>query len=376
VSAYTRISLDVSAVPPLPAGAGRYILELARHLGRLNDVRCRVIARKKDALRWESLGGSLEVRAVAPEMRPLRLAWEQTRLPSLLDGVDVHHAPHYTMPERAKLPVVVTVHDMTVFEHPEWHERSKVMLFRRAISVAVQRAGALIAVSNDTATKLREHFPEIDRRDVAVYVVPHGIDHQRFHAAADENETNLLSGLDLPDRYIAFVGTIEPRKNVPDLIRAFDRIASTLPDLHLVIAGQRGWDLHDFDQALAEAAHADRILVPGYVVDAAIPVVLRHAAAVAYPSFAEGFGLPALEALACGAPLVTTTGSAVEEIVGEAAVLVDPGDVDALAQGLEHVLTDDNNDVRRKAGIKVAESYTWDATARAHADIYKQLAVV
>jgi hypothetical protein len=144
-------SLDVTAVPPKPAGAGRYIMEIAKGLAALDDLSMTYFARRDDADRWKAL--ATDVRAIAPTTRPWRLVWEQLRLPRALQSarVDVHHAPHYTMPQRTDIPTVVTIHDLTFFDNPEWHEKSKVLLFRRAINLAVERATQLIAVSNDTA---------------------------------------------------------------------------------------------------------------------------------------------------------------------------------------------------------------------------------
>ena len=364
-----KVSLDVTAVPARPAGAGRYVVELAGQLARSPDVDMVYIARKNDAARWDALDVTSRTRAVAPALRPLRLAWEQLALPGELhrSAVEVHHAPHYTMPERARVPTVVTIHDMTFFDNPEWHERSKVALFRRAIRVAVERADHLIAVSGDTARRIRERFGEVD-----ISVIPHGIDHERFHPRASADESRMLGDIGIPERYIGFVGTIEPRKNLPHLIQAFDRIAGDYPDLHLVIAGQRGWGLDSFESALASSRHTDRIVITGYLPEQAVPALLRQASVVAYPSLAEGFGLPALEALACGAPLVSTTGSAVEEVVGGTAMLVPPGDVNALASALDRTIREPDQQ-RISTGLAIAGRFTWAASAAAHIDVYRKV---
>jgi glycosyltransferase involved in cell wall biosynthesis len=373
-----ELSLDVSAVPATPAGAGRYTVELAAALLDRTDVDLTVVARHHDAARWGRLAPARRptVAAVAPGPRPLRLAWEQVGLPGVLRraAVDVHHGPHYTMPERARLPVVVTVHDCTFFDHPEWHERSKVVLFRRAIRVAARRASAIVCVSATTAARLDEVCPVA----APVVVAPHGVDHDRFspnevEAGADAAAVAAL-GLD-PDRpMILFVGTIEPRKNVPALVRAFERIADAHPDVILVLAGQRGWGADEVERAIMAAErHQDRIVRTGYVPDDAVPALLRRAAVVAYPSLAEGYGLPALEALACGAPLVTTAGTAMAELAGDAAVLVPPADTADLAAALDAVLTDRGGAAtaaRRQRGLAVAAARTWAASAALHVEAY------
>ena len=376
MTAALRVSVDVTAVPDRPAGAGRYVIELVRGLDRRDEVELVLIARAEDSGRWAQLAPRAEVAALAPSRRPVRLLWEQLRLPSLLDrlGVDVHHAPHYTMPERARVPVVVTVHDLTLFDNPEWHERSKVLVFRRAIAVATRRADALVCVSADTAGRLAQRFGDLPE----VRVVPHGVDHARFRpGGADDaaNDAAQLDALGVVGPYVVFVGTLEPRKNVHELVAAFDGVASGHPALSLVLAGRRGWGTTALDAALDASPHRDRVHVLGFVDDASVPSLLRRAAVVAYPSLAEGFGLPALEALACGAPLVTTTGSAIEELVGDAAVLVPPGDVTALTEALRSVLDDPSGATAlRAAGPARAARYTWDATIDAHIALYREAA--
>lgn len=375
-----RVSVDVSAVPARPAGAGRYSVELVRALARNNgsEVQLVLTARTDDESRWHALAPAAEVLAVAPTARPLRLLWEQSRLPGLLKRsqppVSLHHGLHYTMPERAHLPRVVTVHDMTLFDHPEWHERSKVLLFRRAIDVACRRADALIAVSEHTAERLRDRYSGLP----PVHVVAHGVDHERFRPASDVEEhadLTMLASIGVRPPYVAFVGTLEPRKDVPRLVAAFDRLAPAHPGLQLVLAGRPEWGARAVDRAIGAARHADRIVRPGFLVDEAVPALFRRAAVVGYPSLVEGFGLPALEALACGAPLVTTTGSAMEEVVGDAGLLVPPADTDALTDAVAELLETPLTVERLgRAGPLVAAPYTWAACADAHAALYAEVA--
>lgn len=372
----TRLSLDVSAVPPKPAGAGRYTIDLARELARRDDVHVTFVARRDDAERWEALGpeGGVSVAAVAPTRRPLRLTWEQVRLPRLLPGLDVevHHGPHYTMPERSRLPKVVTVHDLTFFDHPEWHERTKVPFFRRAIRVAARHADAVVCVSRTTAELLHARCSPL----APVHVIPHGVDLDRFTAVSPDDAADdaHLEALGVRAPYVLFVGTIEPRKDVPTLVRAFDRIAGVHHDLRLVLAGGVGWGTEPVDKAIAEARHRGRVVRTGYVPDDAVPALLRRAAAVAYPALEEGFGLPALEALACGAPLVTTSGSAMEEVAAGAALLVEPADADGLSGALDMLVRGDVRlDDRRRHGLEIAARHTWAASADAHVEAYRTL---
>jgi glycosyltransferase involved in cell wall biosynthesis len=366
------VSLDVSAVPARPGGAGYYTMAIAQGLDRRDDVALSLVARRNDEQRWRGWAGRSRVRGAVPVSRPGRLAFEQVRLGAVLRSlqVQVHHGPHYTMPSRSPVPCVVTIHDCTFFDHPEWHVRSKAAFFRRAISRAAQRAAALICVSRVTEDRLRAWC---DVR-APVVVAPHGVDHQRFTPLerADGADRAVLSSLGVPvDRpLVAFVGTLEPRKGVAPLVAAFDLVARSHPEAVLVLGGQTGWGLAETERALAAARHPERVVRTGYLPDEAVPALLRQAAVVAYPALEEGFGLPALEALACGAPLVTTEGTAMAEMAGGAALLVPPRDVAALAAALETALREGRATARRARGIEVARERTWEASVALHRHAY------
>ena len=320
-----------------------------------------------------NLAPEATIRAAVPVPRPARLAWEQTRFPRVLRGLDVevHHSPHYTMPEASHLPRVVTVHDLTFFDHPEWHEATKAVFFRRAIRVAARHADTVVCVSETTAARLRALCPPRGRLEV----IRHGVDQTHFRPTEEEEgaDRRALAEIGVEPPYVAFVGTIEPRKDLPTLIRAFDRMCGAHPGLRLVVAGGRGWGLRPVDQALEAARFRDRVVQTGYLDEERKPALLRQAAAVAYPSLEEGFGMPVLEALACGSPLVTTTGSAMEELAEGAAILVTPGDADGLAGALDMVVREDAGlPARRVRGLAVAARHTWAEAAAAYAEVYRR----
>lgn len=370
-----RLLVDVSSVPDPPVGVGVYLINLVHGLGhaRSTDVELHLLTTRDSGVDWGTLAPTATTHAVVPTARPARLLWEQTRAPELARtlGIDVWHAPHYTLPLRLRTPSVVTIHDTSFFDHPEWHERSKVYFFRSMMRAAAARADALVAVSAFTARRISELL----RPRGPVIVIPHGVDHERFHPGTpgDESDLALLRPMGVRSPYVAFVGTMEPRKAVPDLIHAFAQVARSRPELRLVLAGRDGWGIREVREAISDSGVATQIMRPGYVPAEALAALLRQSEAVVYPSRLEGFGLPALEALACGAPLVTTTGSAMEEVVDDAAVLVPPGDTNALASALSSVLNDDglSADLRGK-GPKVAAAYTWEHCTQRHLDVYRQ----
>ena len=364
-----RLLLDVSAVPERPVGAGYYTLNIAEHLARRHDIETHLLCRQGDSDRWAELAPRAAVHAEVPAGRPARLMWEQSRASRLATalGIDVWHGPHYTMPLRLSVPAVITVHDLTFFEHPEWHERGKVAYFRPMIRAATRRAAAVIAVSEDTATRLRIIAPPSG----PIVVAPHGVDHARFTPTVEADDDATLASYGIRAPFIAFTGTIEPRKGLPTLVEAFARIAVDNRPLRLVLAGGDGWGSDRVRDAVAASGVPTRVLRPGYLSDSAVAPFFRRAAVVAYPSLAEGFGLNALEALACGAPLVTTTGSALDEVVGDAALTVPPGDVDALADALRAALTPEVAARLRAAGPPRAAGFTWERSVERHIEAYE-----
>jgi glycosyltransferase involved in cell wall biosynthesis len=367
-----RVLLDVSAVPDRPVGAGVYTIAIARGLAARERVELHLVTRRSDAERWPAVAAGAVVHPVAPDRRPVRLAWEQMGARAVIGDVapDVWHGPHYTVPLRASVPTVVTIHDLTFFDHPEYHERSKVVYFRQMIRLAAKRASVLICVSEYTAARLRALCaPKGD-----VVVVPHGVDHAQFHPGGDEAaDLAALAAHGIAPPYLAFAGTFEPRKNLPALVQAFARCAVAHPEVRLVLAGSDGWGATEARNAIATSGVATRILRPGYLAGDALTALFRRAEAVVYPSIEEGFGLPALEAMACGTPLVTSIGTALGEVAGDAALLVPPTDTDALAAAITTALDDPAIAARlRAAGPVRAAAFTWDASVEGHASAYER----
>jgi glycosyltransferase involved in cell wall biosynthesis len=363
-----RVLLDVSAVPEQLTGAGIYTTELARALDRRHGLDLVLVARTRDAKRWHDVAPRADVRALAPRARPTRLLWEQLAGPRAAAqlSVDVWHGPHYTMPWRVGVPTVVTVHDLTFFDHPEWHQRSKVMYFRRAIAAAAKRAAVMVCVSDATAARLRDVAPPTGD----LIVVHHGVDTARFTpSASEDDDLARLAALGVAPPFIAFVGTIEPRKNIPALVAAFATLANDHPDLRLVLAGKRGWHTQAIDDAIERTHLGHRILQTGYVPDDALPPLLRRAEAFVYPSHEEGFGIPPLEAMACGAPVLTTPAVATAELLGDAVVTTEV-DAPALAEGLRTVLEPATQAKLRAAGPPAAARHTWSAAAERHIAAY------
>ncbi len=361
------LTLDVSAVPGKPAGAGRYIVELAKRLPSvIDDVS--LMTRRGDDQRWREWSPASKVLPLVPSSRPGRLLYEAVAVAhtSLMRHSDVWHSPHYTMPHGSTSPVVVTLHDMTFFTNPEWHERRKVDFFRRAIQYATREAAVIITVSDYTARQLRDLCPT----ERPVVVAPLGVDRERFSLDASGDS---LSTYDLRKNFILYVGTLEPRKGVDVLLTSFEDLAREDSSLELWLVGQRGWGVDSVDEQLARHPFAGRIRQLGFVDDAELPRLFRAARVVAYPSRGEGFGLPVLEALACGAPVVTTRDSVMSEVAGEAATLTTAGDAGDLAAGLKTVLDLDDEQRRTSSAVGHARAatFTWERMMEQHLVAYE-----
>jgi glycosyltransferase involved in cell wall biosynthesis len=285
--------------------------------------------------------------------RLVRRAWLRGEHPGVerwTGPVDVVHATNYVAPP-TRAGEVVSVYDLGFVRYPEY-VADDALDYPELLRRAARRGAWFHTTSDFVRDEVIETFAVPAERVVRVYpgVPPiHGGDAARGRVLAGSA------------RYVLAIGTIEPRKNYPGLVRAFDALAAREPDLVLVVAGGRGWGTDAFDTTLAAAHHRDRVHAPGYVSAGDRRDLLAGAAVLAYPSHYEGFGIPPLEAMAAGIPVVATVAGSVPEVVGDAAVLVDPDDVDALADALLTVLTDDT--VRRDLvgrGRARHDSFSWE----------------
>lgn len=371
-----RVVLDATAIPGRPVGVGHYVLGLLGAMaGTEADVDLHVLAKRRDVEDLRRAAPGARIHPVSPRSRVGRLVWEQTLLPVRARrlGPAVFHGPHYTLPRWLSGPGVVTFHDPTFFTHPEVHERAKVAYFSRMARAGTHRAERVIAVSEYARHGAVRHAGAEPSR---VDVVPLGVDHQRYRPDGDpEADAVLRAALGVESPYLLWIGALEPRKGVPALVQAFaDLVRAGLPH-RLVLAGPRAWGAAAVDEAVARSGVAGRVLFPGYVEEAQKLALYRGADALVYPSLVEGFGLPVLEAMACGCPVVTTTGSGPEEVGGDAVELVPPGDPATLREGIERVVTDRARaEELRGRGLDRAGGFGWARTAAGTVETYRRAA--
>jgi len=365
-----RVLVDATAVPADRGGVGRYVDGLIPALSRAG-ADLAVVCQRADAERYQRMAPDVEVVAgpAAIAHRPARLAWEQTGLPLVAQQVraEVVHSPHYTMPLRVGRPVVVTIHDATFFTQPDQHTAVKGTFFRSATRTALRRATRVIVPSKATRDEL---VRVLDADSTKIDVAYHGVDPEIFHVPTDADKARVAARLGLRGPYIAFLGILEPRKNVPNLIRGWVKAVHWRDDPPaLVLAGGSGWD-EDVDAAIAEVPGHLRVIRPGYLRFADLPGYLGGATVVAFPSHGEGFGLPVLEAMACAAPVLTTHRLSLPEVGGDAVAYTEPG-ADEIAAGLSSLLDDA---ARRRqlaeAAVARAREFTWAASAEAHLASY------
>jgi len=281
-------------------------------------------------------------------------------------GFDVLFAPNFVPPPTRARRVVVTVHDLAFRLFPETSPAGT-RAWLEALPAALDRAARVLVPSESTKRDLlREYGVDAER----VRVTPLGVDPDRYRPAPAERVEEARARFGIEGPYLLFVGAVEPRKNLPLLVRAFAKVAPGAPAAMLVIAGAGvPWNPEGDDQlarALDEvpASVAERVIRTGYVRPADKVALLTGARALVYPSTYEGFGLPVLEAMACGAPVLTSRSSALPEVVGEAALRVDPADADAVATAMEDLLTDTAlREALRAKGLARVAGFDWDATA-------------
>ncbi len=300
-----------------------------------------------------------------------RIAWEQTRLALESRRLSVLHGLAFAGPLAAQCPTVITVHDLAFLRFPQAFRRGNRTYLRLFTRLSTRRAARVIAVSEST------------RRDVIalcgvpaerVIAVPNGVT-EAFCPAEPAAVAEFRRRAGLPDRFILYLGTLEPRKNLVRLLDAYAmwRQASQ-QDIPLVLAGGKGWFFETIFARVAELGLADSVVFPGFVPAAELPWWYRAADVFVYPSLFEGFGLPVLEAMACGAATITSRTSSLPEVAGEAAVLVDPEDTAALADALSRVLADRAlAESLQAAGPRQAAQFSWRRTASETAQVYREV---
>jgi glycosyltransferase involved in cell wall biosynthesis len=315
------------------------------------------------------------IRTTSVPARWLTAGWHRLRIPfpaeRLAGHCDIFHSPDFTLPPLREARGVVTVHDLSFLRVPQCADPGLRSFLERAVPRSLERAARVLADSENTKKDLIELLNVAPER---ITVVPAGIE-PRFCPVRDPVKlAEVRTRYKLPEWFILMVGTIEPRKNLSRLITAYGQLRRQTGLPHaLVIAGKEGWLFQGIYDQVAKEGLTDHVLFPGFVDDADLPALYTLADLLAFPSLYEGFGLPPLEAMACGTPVVTSDNSSLPEAVGSAALLVNAEDTDGLTEAMARVLCDANLRVRlADMGRAQAARFTWSAAAHKLLDAYSQ----
>ena len=379
-----RVGIDVVGALQPDTGAGRYTSEFVRALARItSDLEIVFFCNAFRVRNVERILG-LPRPVVNPRIpgRLLLTAWRRLQWPpidALIGPVDVFHASDWIHPPQRRGVTVTTVHDLGSQVHPEWYAPDVVEIHRRKNQAAADRAAAIITGSEFT----KQEFVKLYGIDGArIHVVSYGVS-SAFRPVDPDGANSTAKRLGLSGPFLLYVGTRERRKNLLGLMDIFARVSKRRPEVMLAVVGMRPWAeasrVHgverwsgrEVEDRMRQLGTTERVRILGHVPLQELLDLYSAAEAFIYPSYYEGFGLPALEAMACGLPVVASSGSAVREVVDDTGVLVDPDEHDAFAEGVLRVIGDDGFRKRCRArGLERAARFTWEATALGTMRVY------
>ena len=358
-----RVGLELTGLELDATGSARTITALRRELEAREDVELVTLHHPGSPPARGRLGGA--ARGLDRELRylPVGLPRRAARL-----GLDVLHCPVPLAPWRSRVPLVVTAHDALAWDHPEWLTRANVLRQRLALAPALRRAGAVLTPSEHARGRL---VARLGLRPELVQVTPWGVDPAFSSGPRPEALLESLGVGGAP--YVLTVGTLQPRKNVEALVRAFEALAAGGAEHHLVVVGARGWLDDSLVSLLGRSALAPRIHVTGRVIDSDLVGLYRGAECFVFPSRYEGFGLPPLEAMACGAPVISSDRTSLPEVAGGAALLVDPDDAGTLERAMAEVLGSPERRAELSArGRERAAGFSWARCAELTVAAYRR----
>jgi len=363
-----RVGIDARLVYYSQAGIGQYILHLVDGLACLDSENEYVLLQsRKDETTILDRPNFRRVSLWTPSHHRLERYSLNVELMRL--GLDVLHSPDFIPPHRPSCKSVITVHDLAFLLYPHFLTKESARYYGH-IDQAVRWTDHIISVSESTKRDTIEHLGVPEDKITVVYEAANPIFRPLDRAAAKEEVRN-RHGVDGP--FVLFVSTIEPRKNVPTLLRALHQLQQCYKeDIRLVLAGGKGWLFEDAFAVVEDLKLDERVHFLGRVSSDDLLYLYNAAEMLAHPAFYEGFGLPPLEAMACGLPVVVSDVASLPEVVGDAGLLIDPHNVDELTVGMWRLLN--NSDLwkeMREKGLRQASRFSWERAARETLDIYR-----
>ena len=361
------------------SGTGRYATQLLLALAAIDSSNTYFVCVREDSPLVGLLKNqeNFHVENIAPSGVVRQQWFERFRLREwiLCHDLDLFHGPAFVIPARCPVPSVVTIHDLVFHLFPETVSLSRRWHYRASIPRSIREASCILADSESTARDLRKHFG-VEKKKIAT--VPLGVDERFFQVSDEAARHRVRECYQLPERFVLTVGTLEPRKNLPTLLRAYARLRESVPATpDLVVMGRTGWKVAGIRRQLRESGLADHVHLPGFARDKDLPPLYQMADLFVCASVYEGFGLPVLEAMASGVPVVASDNSSLPEVVGETGWLTRADDAEAIARTLREVLNESDYAQKRAAlSRERARTFSWRSTAEKTLAAYASLASV
>jgi glycosyltransferase involved in cell wall biosynthesis len=369
------IYIDVSSAVHAKAGIGRYAGSLAQALIARQPERFALFYNRVRDSRLPSGLESAPARTVRAGYKPWRMAVWLGQLAGLgfnrlVPGAELYHATEHLLPPLRDLPTVLTVHDMIFKLFPEHQKRLNYWYLNATMPLYCRRAGAIITVSESSKRDIVAHYGLDPGKVTVVYEAAS----PEFVPAPPEARDEVRRRYGLPAQYLIHVGTIEPRKNLTRLVEALQHLRAGGLTIPLLVVGGKGWLYDDFFRRLESLEVRDAVFFPGYVPSADLPALYSAARLAVMSSVYEGFGLPVLEAMACGTPVVSSNSSSLPEFGGRAARYFDPYDVEAMSSTIQNVWADDELRAEMSGqGLVQAQKFSWDRAAEETLQVYEEL---
>lgn len=364
----TTIALDGHMIGTRETGNETYIVELGAALGRLGGYDYRLYTPHPGAVvgALKSAPG-ISTRPFADVPSFVRIPWLYPRLVQK-DHVSLLHMTYIASP-RASCPVVLSVHDVSYRIFPEFFSPRVRLILRLLVGPSVRHAARVITLS-ECARRDVIGFYRVPPERVTVTPAAAG---PQYTPQPQSEVARVRAAYNLPQRYVLAVGNVQPRKNLPRLVEAFSAAAEEA-DMVLVIVGRSAWRGSEVEATVKRLGLGERVRFAGYVPDSDLPALYTGATLFCYPSLYEGFGLPPLEAMSCGTPTITSNVSSLPEVVGDAALMVDPTSIAEIAAALRYLLTGDAaRQEYRARGLNRAALFSWDRTAQLTRDVYDEV---
>ena len=358
------------------SGTGRYVEELCRGLAQSEQTPLELLPFLPNSIDASSLGYAED--AVVRVNTDKVLGATRYRDKHIFRDIKKFdpHIVHYTATfgsqakkrkwDRSK--VVLTVHDLIFLRNAEWFKKSRAKLYQKLIKKSVAYADRIIADSCATADDLML-FMDVPQEKIDV--VPLGVG-KEFCLVEEDEQSRVREKYNLPERFYLYLGTLEPRKNIPRIVEAFSKIAPSV-ELDLVIAGREGWKVKPIHKAIKNSQWKERIHLPGFIDQEDVPALMNAAEVFVWPSLWEGFGLPPLESMACGTPVLTSSTSSIPEVVEHSALTLDPFDSEVIAKGMVMLVEDEARyKSMQNSGFNRVKRYPWSQTVEMTLDVYRR----